>query len=300
MTTTKTRSRKPATEAEKAARDEKLTAVLEQLDTAVNEIRTGDDWTAWIKFAARFHRYSFGNVLLILAQNPEASHVAGYRKWQELGRQVRKGERGIQILAPVVRKFDETPDGVKLDEPQRRVCGFRVEHVWDVSQTDGDDLPTPPRPRLLEGQAPAGLWDALADQVTAAGYELKRGDCNGANGVTDHAEHTVTVRADVDDAQAVKTLAHELAHATLHTPAKLKDRKADGHDLHRGDLEVEAESVALLVCDAHGLDTTGYSFGYVAGWAKDADAVKTAGQHVMSCAKAILESIPDAALELAD
>ena len=134
--------------------------------------------------AARFHNYSFNNTLLLLAQKPEASQVAGYTLWQQLGRQVAKGEKGLVILAPVTRRInDETteetqPGGSRgsarpvagpveqrtVERGPRRVVGFRPAYVWDVSQTTGDPLPQPPMPRLLAGQAPDGLWDALAAQ----------------------------------------------------------------------------------------------------------------------------------------
>jgi DNA primase catalytic core len=161
--------------------------------------------------------------------------------------------------------------------------------VWDVSQTTGRPLPEAPRPRLLTGQAPHGLWDALTDQIAAAGFTVHRGDCGTANGLTDPATHTVRVRPDLDDAQAVKTLAHELAHVHLHVR---EPRLAEC----RGTVEVEAESVAYLVIAAHGLDTSGYTFPYVTGWAdqvpgKDVeDVVRATGQRVVAAAHAILDA----------
>jgi len=156
--------------------------------------------------------------------------------------------------------------------------------------------PTPtsgrPRPVLLAGQAPDGLWDALAAQVQARGFELKRGDCGAANGLTHYGERTVTVRADVDDAQAVKTLAHELGHVLLHDPTGLAIVTTPGMARTardpvltpetvgasagqcRGRLEVEAESVAYLVASAHGLETGAYTFAYVAGWAGEVAGVE--------------------------
>src|SRR5207302_3022950 len=115
------------------------------------------------------------------------------------------------------------------------------------------------RPELLSGEAPAVLWDSLATQVASAGFTVERGDCGGANGVTDYSTKTVTVRADVEPAQAVKTLAHELAHVLLH------DGSGYGKGC-RGRAEVEAESVAFLVLTTTGIDAESYSFAYVARW----------------------------------
>jgi hypothetical protein len=156
-----------------------------------------------------------------------------------------------------------------------------------VTQTDGDPVPQQPLPKLLAGQAPAGLWDALAHLAEARGYTVQRGDCDGANGRTYFDTKTVRVRADVDDAQAVKTLAHELGHVLLH------DNGVTAL-VCRGVVEVEAESVAFLVAAHHGLDTAGYTFPYVATWAErtgedPAKVVHATGQRVIAAAHQILE-----------
>ncbi|MDT0264353.1 ArdC-like ssDNA-binding domain-containing protein [Jatrophihabitans lederbergiae] len=268
----------------------------------------------WLDVAAKFHNYSFNNTLLLLAQKPDATQVAGYNLWQELGRQVVKGEKGLAILAPVTRKIesDET-DSATTTGPQgaeqvaaepgesaataRRVVGFRPVYVWDVSQTSGDPLPAPPMPTLLAGQAPQGLWDALAAQCTAAGFTVTRkliAGAAGPNGYTAYATHDVVVRSDVDDAQAVKTLAHELGHVLMHDPAGFERGRTGSC---RGDREVEAESLAYLVAADHGLDTAEYTFAYVADWAAqtgDADAaLRACGARVLSTAHQVLDRSHD-------
>ena len=276
-----------------ADRGKQLLGLHQRLANEVDALRTGDDWQRWLATAARFYNYSFQNTLLIHAQRPNATHVAGYQTWQGLGRQVTKGERGIAILAPVVRRspYDSqaasaVPDTAS-DDSGRVLAGFRVAHVWDVSQTAGQPLPEQPRPALLRGEAPVGLWTALADQVAANGFSLDRGACGSANGITNFLTASVRVRDDVDDAQAVKTLAHELGHVLLHRP----DSNAD-QPTCRGVAEVEAESVAHLVAAAHGLDTDGYTFPYIAHWADTvgaADAVRTTGQRVLRAAATLLD-----------
>jgi hypothetical protein len=156
-----------------------------------------------------------------------------------------------------------------------------------VSQTDGDPLPQEPVPRLLSGQAPAGMWEVLAGYVAARGYRLERGDCGEANGWTDFATHTIRVRPDVDDAHAVKTLVHEIGHLMLHGGVSTVLQC-------RGVVEVEAESVAYLVAAYHGLDTSGYTFPYVTTWANRADAdpaevVRATGQRVITAAQQVLQ-----------
>ena len=192
-------------------RTDKLEELHHRLTAQVEALVSGDDWKAMLDVAARLHRYSAGNVMLLLSQRRDVTRVAGYRRWQSLGRQVRKGEAGLAILAPCVyraRPADEAADQ-DSDEVRRILRGFRVAYVWDESQTDGAPLPDV-RPQLLVGDDPAQLWDGLVDQLIAAGYSVGRGPCGGANGVTDFLRHTVTVRDDVDDLQATKTLCHEL------------------------------------------------------------------------------------------
>lgn len=258
---------------------DKLDAAYATLEQGIAQLVGSDDWARMLETSARFHDYSPRNVLLILAQNPCASRVAGYNKWQELGRQVRKGERGLAILAPCTVKVD---DGEAGEDGRRRLVGFRVARVFDVSQTDGDELPDV-RPDLLEGMSDAGLWDLLAKQIADAGFSLARGDCDGANGVTRWEERSVTVRADVGPVQTAKTLAHELAHVLLHEP--------EGGVSHqcRGEKEVEAESVAYLVCQAAGVATDGYTFAYVARWADgDMAKVQKTAERVIKCAREVV------------
>ncbi len=189
---------------------DKVRQLHDQLTAQVESLVEGDDWKEFLAVASRFHRYSANNVFAIMAQRPDATKVAGYRRWKSLGRQVRKGERGIAILAPCVYRARSLNDAETEEAPElaRVLKGFRVAHVWDVSQTDGDPLPDV-RPELLNGDGPAGLWGALARQVEAAGFELRRDPCGDANGRTDYLARTVTVRPDVDGAQAAKTLAHD-------------------------------------------------------------------------------------------
>jgi antirestriction protein ArdC len=267
-------------------RDDKLAEIHDRLVQAIEHLVSGEDWRKFLEASQRLHTYSASNVLLILAQRPDATRVAGYRRWQSLGYQVRRGERGIAVLAPVVTRRRPVDEAEEAEHPEvvRILRGFRVVHVFDISQCDGPPWPEV-RPELLSGQAPAVLWESLATQVSSAGFTVERGDCGGANGVTDYATHTVTVRSDVDPAQAVKTLAHELAHVLIHEGTEY----ARGC---RGRAEVEAESVAFLVLTTAGINAEGYSLAYVARWSDgDPTRVSETADRVVTCARAILDGL---------
>lgn len=318
-----------ATEEVRAARDAKLDELHERLTRAVEQLVSGDDWHRALEFAARFRSRSFGNTLLIFAQHldayqagrvpdPEPSYVAGYKQWLSFGRQVTKGQSGYMIFAPVTGRFaSSTPQNAeswrrlgRFEKPKpgevvrSRMVGARPAYVWDVSQTTGDPIPERPTPRLLEGEAPAGLWAGLSAVVEAEGFQVlgveHEGMIRGANGLTDYTNRTVAVRTDMDDAAQVKTLAHELAHVKLHGP---DNPDATGH---RGIGEVEAESVALMIGAAHGMDTTAYTIPYVSAWAgtvkgKDpAEVVEATGERVRKAAGAILDALDTAQVGTGD
>jgi antirestriction protein ArdC len=260
---------------------QKIERIHEDLQRGVAQLSTEEDWRRALDVASRFHRYSWHNIMLILLQRDDATQVAGYRKWQEMGRQVRRGERGISILAPRFRVEEDEETSQKV----RRLAGFIGVSVFDVSQTDGDPLPSVESfVHRLDGDAPQLLWDRLAEQVAAAGFTLERGEpsVHGANGVTDFLSRTVTVAPWFSQAQATKTLAHELAHVQMH-------EQGEGSRARR---EVEAESVAYIVCRALGLETADYSFGYVAGWSGgDVKVVQETGTRVMAVASQILDAL---------
>ena len=268
--------RRPVSEAERAAAAEARQATLDKLHAQLSDgilaLNDPQAWQAWLKFSSQFHRYSFGNSLLIMLQDPQATHVAGYQAFKAMGRQVRRGETGIKVLAPITRReprLDDAGQPVRDDQGRvlhrTHVVATKPVTVFDIRQTDGPPLPDPKigEATLLTGQAPAGLWDRLQGLLEERGFDVRRGaDLGGPNGYTDFGQRLVMVRDDVDDAQAVKTLAHEAGHVLLH-------QDQGGRDC-RGILEVEAESVAYMVTNAHGLDSSQYTFNYVAGWALNA------------------------------
>ena len=303
-----------------AAREEKLEALQQKLIQSVGTLVTGEDWKRALEFAAKFRSRSFNNTILIYVQHyaafqegrvpePVPSYVAGFKQWLSLNRHVMKGQSGYGILAPVTARFaSSTPANAESwrrlgrgEKPRpgevvrSRLVGLKPAHVWDLTQTEGDPIPPPTRPALLQGQAPEGLWDGLADQITAHGFELRlvshAGAIGGANGLTDYTTREVSVRMDMDDAAQVKTLAHELGHVMLHGPDN-----ADAA-MHRGIAEVEAESVALRVGAGHGLATDEYTVPYVATWASSVpgkspvEVVQSTAERVGGAAVAILNKL---------
>ena len=257
----------------------KLEATRQRLEAGVLGLVNSEDWARWLKVSARFRKYSLNNQILIAVQCPHASHVTGYKTWQSLNRHVIKGSKAITILAPSTRRVTDESTG----EESRRIVGFRTVSVFDISQTDGEPLPEPVRPVLLDGQAPDGLWSAMAGMVASEGYALERGDCGGANGFTRPTDKVVRVRDDVSDAMAARVLCHELAHVLLHAD------NIEDYAMHRGVSEIEAESISHIVSDVCGLPTDAYAIPYIASWASgDVAAITASATRVIDTSRRIL------------
>lgn len=263
-------------------RKEKQNKALEHLHTKVAETINSESWKAALSFRRRLqHPYSITNLLLIWSQCPDAQMVAGFHKWKSVGRQVRKGEKGIMILAPLTRKREDDSGN-----EERFVSGFRTAYVFDVKQTDGKDVPMFPDPPLLEGHE-----DIAAEALKLLeGYALKRGwklqekvFDNGALGSWTPATGTIAVDPTMSPLQRAKTLAHEVAHA--HANHTTESRQT---------AELEAETAAFLVMDALGADTTEYTFLYLSHWSKEEvslDLLLEAGRRATKIADEILASI---------
>ncbi|WP_068927442.1 ImmA/IrrE family metallo-endopeptidase [Planobispora rosea] len=278
----------PYTKLTPEERRERAQAAHAELTGALESLMTADGWQAMIQAGAWMRRYTLANLMMIIRQCPDATDVRPLREWNKAGRRVRKGEHGIRIWAPRMKRAEEeetSGNGENSDPAQRMLAGFLLVSVFDVAQTEGAPLAEPadaPRPERLTGEAAPGLWEALAVQVRALGFAVERGDCGLAMGRTEFAARTVRVRPDVDPAQAVKTLAHELAHI-------LCDH--ENRDVPRELMEVEAESVACVVAAACGMSTLAYSVPYVAGWAGDLETVKDSAKRVLAVANRILTDL---------
>lgn len=286
------------TRGEQAAR---LEALHQKLTTAVGKLVTSEDWLRVLMVSTRLRAYSALNSVLIwvglaeqyaqgLVPTDTPTMVAGIKQWNSLGRTVIKGQRGLEIRLPVLGRYAaQHPDAPedswrrlgmweKLapgEVLKRKLVNTKVGRVFDICQTEGEPVATLPAPVLLTGQAPEGLWDGIAAQIAARGFSLQfvdsANEIGGANGLTSYHAKTVRVRTDVEPLSAVRTLTHELAHVMSHGPS------AEDAAMHRGIVEVEAESTAALVLGAHGVDTSQYTVPYVATWASSVpgDQVET-------------------------
>ncbi len=255
--------------------------VLAALREGVERLTDSKEWERWLRFRARFHRYSFHNQLLILRQFPEASQVAGYRAWQGLGRQVRRGERGMAIIAPVALKRPQGAEAERLRDLELPLLTYRIARVFDVSQTDGPELPAPVGE--MPSEAPPDTLERLLALVPSLGFTVEFTDLrSGRRGDCSHALRRIRVDRRLSPGPKVKTLGHELAHAILHGP-----EFTGGREL----AELEAESVAYVVCQQLGLDSSAYSFGYVASWAGSGPVasrqISRSGQRILRAAAEI-------------
>ncbi|MEU0032042.1 ArdC-like ssDNA-binding domain-containing protein [Streptomyces sp. NPDC006335] len=293
--TTRTRTTRRPRRSPDATRAE-VADLKAKLDEQVTNLTDSGAWKAMLRAAVGIGRYSFRNIMLILLQRPDATHVAAYGEWQKRGRQVRKGERGIRILAPMTLRRRDDEDTPEAEDDKPRVI-FRPVSVFDISQTDpipgqadAADLPTS---TPLTGQAPDGLWEVLEAYATAHGYTVERGDCGPAEGWTSPDTRTVRISGTEQDAAATAVLAHEVAHIGCgHL-----DTEPGEYRRHRGRMETEAESVAYIVAATHGLETSTQSAHYIAGWASKenpndvAALLQETGQRVIQTAHAILAAL---------
>lgn len=262
------------------SQEERLQELTDRLENGIKELYTSGRYAEYLAAMSKFHHYSFGNVVLILLQCPTATKVAGYNRWKkDFGRQVKKCEHGISILCPCPQtrwmqkqKTDSesglpifSEDGSPVMEPVRvTIPRFKIGTVFDISQTEGRELPCIVASELTgEVESFQTLYDCLAElsPVPVTEDEVP----GAAKGFFSSEEQRIVLRRGMPQLQIIKTLVHEIAHAMLHDKTKIpvEEQKV------RSQKEVEAESVAYVVCQYIGLDTSDYSFGYVAGWSKD-------------------------------
>lgn len=278
MATTKS-TRRHTSRAERQQARERAQAALDRLGEGIRAVYDSERWESWLRSLSRFYDYSLGNTILIAMQMPTATHVASFRSWKrDLNRYVRKGERGIEILVPILVK--------DRDEERRRLVGFRMGHVFDVSQTKGEPLPT----LVDEVAGDVDRYAAILGAVRAvSAYPVEFvGDLpEGTNGFFRRGE-LVAIREGMSEGQTVKTALHELAHSRLHDGDPMAEGMPD-----RAMREVQAESVAYAVIAALGLDTSGYSFGYVASWAvgKTDEEMHACLRVVRDAAQAMVEDL---------
>jgi len=238
------------------SREERMREVLTTLERGIESILTSEGYRQYLETASRFHSYSFGNVILVMLQNPDATRVAGFHTWKSLGRFVKKGEKGIRIMVPYKAKIEKEDT-----DPLYVIKGFGVGYVWDVLQTEGRPVPEPPAVKDPEGENNEAerITLQLISFATESGVTMVRDFTGSQRGYWHPTRREIGIRSDLTGISAVKTTCHEVAHF-------LADHRAT---VDRADAEDVAESAAYVTLMHMGIDTSGYSFPYVAGWAKD-------------------------------
>ena len=287
--------------------------ITDKLEQGIKELFESERFKEYLRTMSKFYNYSFNNTLLIAMQKPEATYVAGYTSWQRnFDRQVMKGEKGIKILAPAPYKAQEERE--KIDPAtQKPVIGadgkavtetvevlrpaFKVVSVFDVSQTDGKELPDIIVDELkgtVENYE--AFFDALRQESPVPiSFEDIPG---GAKGFFSPVESRIAIQEGMSEIQTVKTAIHEIAHAKLHA-VKPDEKAAPEEKKDRHTKEVEAESVAYTVCQRYGIETSDYSFGYIAGWSsgKETKELKSSLDTIRKTAAEMIEGI-DAKLKV--
>ena len=252
---------------------EKVKELTGKLEEGLLNLKNSEDFKKYLTCMSKFHSYSYNNTLLIMMQKPQATYVAGFNSWKNnFNRNVKKGEKGIRILAPApIKKMVETKktdsNGKQFVEQEEiTIPIFKPVTVFDVSQTEGD-----PIPELIEGELKDNVknYEDIKEALEhATDIPIITKDIEGgAKGYFDPKAQTIYINEGMSESQTIKTMIHEVAHSILHdyTKQEIKEDKKD-----RNTKEVEAESVAFTVCKHFGIDTDDYSFGYILGWSKDA------------------------------
>lgn len=266
----------------KKTRAEAVKEITEKLEHGLEELFDSEKLKEYLNTMSKFYRYSFNNSLLVAIQKPDATLVASYRSWQKnFNRNVNKGEKGIRILAPTPYKIKEEREvinplsglplldekgDVQMEEVEVSLTGFKVAYVFDVSQTSGEPLPEIGAEELLQSVDDYRIFMEALQNVAPVPIEMQEVD-GGAKGYFSPVGQKIVIQSGMSESQTVKTAVHEIAHSLLHDT---EHERLEGVDAtkkkDRNTKEVEAEAVAYTVCQHFGIDTSDYSFGYVAGW----------------------------------
>lgn len=288
-----------------------LDEVLEELKQGIEDLYESERYKNYLTVLSRFHSYSANNCLLIAMQKPDATYVAGYTAWKKnFGRQVRKGEKAIKILAPAPYKVRQKREKIDLadgkpilkgdgtpvtEEYEVIVPAYKIANCFDISQTEGRELPS--LVHILNGSVEdySLLFDAL-QRVSPVPISFENIE-SSTNGYYHLGKKHIVIRTGMGQQQNIKTLIHEISHAKLHD---WNDDEGMDKLVDRGTAEVQAESVAYVVAQHYGIDTSEYSFGYIAGWSKSKqlDELRESLQTIRSCSGELIDQIDKVLLEI--
>lgn len=253
-----------------------MDSIMQSLESGVEELFTSNRYQEFLKTMAKFHNYSFNNTMLIAMQRPDATLVTSYKNWQSMGRQVMKGEKGITIIAPA--PYKKMKEKEVLDENQRPIMGtdgkpkteqvevtvphFKAVTVFDIAQTSGEPIQTLAPELLTAAVQDFDSFMQAIQKISSVPIRFDEIDGN-ANGYYHNADKEIVIKKGLSESQTLKTAIHETVHAKLHDKEIMESLGVEKDRLTK---EVEAESVAYCVCSSFGLDTSDYSFPYIAGW----------------------------------
>jgi len=298
--------------AESKTEKQKVQEITEKLEQGIKELFESEKYKTYLNTMSKFHNYSFNNTMLIAMQKPDATLVAGFKAWQKnFDRHVKKGEKGIRILAPAPYKIKEERDKIdpvtqellldKNGNPQKEeveitIPAFRAVSVFDLSQTDGKPIPELTAKELLSDVE--GYQDMIraVEAISPVPIELEEiaGD---SKGYYDREAKRIAVQENMSESQTLKTMIHEVAHSKLHSKEVEQDEQMRKD---RNTKEVEAESVAYTVCQHFGIDTSDYSFGYIAGWSsgRDTKELRSSMDTIRKTASELITGIEEQLQEL--
>lgn len=275
---------------------EKIKAALNRIEDCLATINTDEDWLNFLCFQAQFYNYSFGNAMLIFSQNPNATYVKGYKAWNKLGRYVKRGSKGLAILAPCIRKVEvfKEPENKNLyhdeeaeKEIRKVVSGFRIAYVYDIADTDGDDsmLPVLVTGLAGNGEQEREIYERLLGVISKE-HCVQEVSGTASKGSFNLETKVISIRDDLEHLQKIKTLLHEYAHL-------LDFQMHPEDDIGRNRRELIAESVAFIVSLRLGLDTSRYSMSYIKSWLKDKEELKIIADSVQKIAYTIITELAE-------
>lgn len=275
---------------DKKSQKERIRELTEKLEEGVKAVFESGRYKEYLQCMSKFHNYSINNCLLIAAQYPSASAVAGYRSWQKnFGRQVKKGEKGIKILAPCKYKVETDEKDENGDPKLMELTGFRVVTVFDLAQTEGKELPSIGAEELTgDVRDYEKIFKALVSiSPVPVRFEEIEG---GAKGYYHDGEKRIALQSGMSEAQTIKTLLHEVSHATYHSREAMQEETP----IDRRHKETEAESIAFCVGSALGIvDSSDYTFPYLASWAsgKDTKELKDSLERIRAASDEMITKI---------
>ncbi len=275
---------------------DKIKAALQKIDDSLAAISSDEDWLKFLHFQSQFYTYSFGNAMLIFAQNPNATYVCGYRAWNDLGRYVRRGAKGLAILAPCIRKEEvfkepenkaEYHDEEGEKEIRKVIKGFRIVYVYDLADTEGDDSKLPVLVTGLAGNSDEEkhIYERLYAYISSK-LAVQEVYGTASKGSYNLETKLISVRADMDYLQKAKTILHEYSHY-------LDFEMNPDENISRNRRELVAESCAFVVSARLGLDTSRYSMSYIQSWLKDKAELKFIADTVQKISYRIITELAE-------